>query len=163
MIKTDTGEYIVGAYLKVVEKCDVVDYNVRQPGGGLQGLGELDVIGLNFKTNTAILCEVTTHIRGLLYVDNKTTIKKIKDKHQRQIEYSKQYLKDFKFVRYMFWSPVVPNGYLTDELSKIETLELVLNKDYTSKITTLRQEAKEATNDVGNPFFRILQILEHLK
>ena len=63
----------------------------------------------------------------------------------------------------MFWSPVVPNGYLTNELSKIETLELVLNKDYTSKIATLRQEAKEATNDVGNPFFRILQILEHLK
>jgi len=27
----------------------------------------------------------------------------------------------------------------------------------------LRLKAKELTNDVGNPFFRMLQILEHLK
>jgi len=27
----------------------------------------------------------------------------------------------------------------------------------------LRLKAKELTNDVGNPFFRMLQILEHLR
>lgn len=26
------GEYLVGAYLKLVEGCDVVDYGVRTPG-----------------------------------------------------------------------------------------------------------------------------------
>ena len=163
MIKTDIGEYIVGAYLKVIEKCDVVDYNVRTPGGGIQGLSELDVVGLKFETNAAILCEVTTHIRGVLYKDNKTTTQKIKEKHQRQKEYSKEYLKDFKNVKYMFWSPVVPVGYITEELSKIETLETIINKEYTERIEILRKEAKGSTNDVGNPFFRVLQILEHLR
>ena len=32
------GEYIVGAYLKLKLDCDFVDYNVRPPGGGLEGL-----------------------------------------------------------------------------------------------------------------------------
>ncbi|MDD5659927.1 MAG: hypothetical protein PHR39_07990 [Actinomycetota bacterium] len=41
MIKTDIGEYIVGAYLKVIKKCDFIDYNARPPGGGLEGLNEL--------------------------------------------------------------------------------------------------------------------------
>lgn len=68
---TDIGEYFVGAYLQLCEECDVVDYNVRPPGGGLAGLGELDVLGFNFKTDSVFLCEVTTHIRGLLYKNNK--------------------------------------------------------------------------------------------
>ena len=33
-------EYVVGAYLKLEEECDFVDFNVRPPGGGLKGLGE---------------------------------------------------------------------------------------------------------------------------
>ena len=40
--------YIVGAYLKLIEGCDVIDYNVRPPGGGMAGLSELDVVGLDF-------------------------------------------------------------------------------------------------------------------
>jgi hypothetical protein len=56
-MRTEPGEYLVGAYLKLVEECDVVDYNVRTPGGGLEGLGELDVVGLNFKTKTAYVCK----------------------------------------------------------------------------------------------------------
>ncbi len=76
-MKTEIGEYIVGAYLKVIKNCDFIDYNVRFPGGGLKGLGELDVIGLDFKNKSAYLCEVTTHIRGLLYKDNITTVEKI--------------------------------------------------------------------------------------
>jgi len=63
----------------------------------------------------------------------------------------------------MFWSPVVPKGYVTKELEKIDGLKLVINKKYTQCIDELRIKAKELTNDVGNPFFRMLQILEHLK
>jgi hypothetical protein len=50
---TEIGEYIVGAYLQLCEECDVVDYNARPPGGGLVGLEELDVVGFNFKTDSA--------------------------------------------------------------------------------------------------------------
>jgi hypothetical protein len=50
---TEMGEYLVGAYLKLVLGCGVVDYNARPPGGGLQGLGELDVIGFDFVSRSA--------------------------------------------------------------------------------------------------------------
>jgi len=163
MIKTDIGEYIVGAYLKIIEECDFIDYNVRPPGGGLKGLNELDVVGLDFKNETAYLCEVTTHIRGVLYKDNKTTIEKIKKKYMRQKEYANKYLPGFLKRHFMFWSPVVPKGYITKELEKIDGLELVINKKYAQCIDELRIKAKELTNDVGNPFFRMLQILEHLR
>ena len=48
-MKTDIGEYIVGVCLKIIEECDFVDYNVRPLGGVLEGLNELDVVGLDFK------------------------------------------------------------------------------------------------------------------
>jgi len=163
MIKTEIGEYIVGAYLKIIKKCNFVDYNVRPPVGGLEGLNELDVVGLDFKNKTAYLCEVTTHITGLLYKDNKTTIEKIKKKYKRQKEYADKYLPGFLKGHFMFWSPVVPKGYITKELEKIDGLELIINKEYTQCIDELRIKAKELTNDVGNPFFRMLQILEHLR
>lgn len=106
---TEMGEYLVGAYLKLVEGCDFVDYRVREPGGGVAGLNELDVVGIHFKNKTAYLCEVTTHIRGLLYKDNKETITRITRKHQNQRNYAKSYLSEFEPV-YMFWSPYVPKG-----------------------------------------------------
>ncbi len=160
---TDIGEFIAGAYLQVIEECDFIDYNVRPPGGGLKGLSELDVVGLNFQTETAFLCEVTTHIRGLLYGNNQETINRIKKKHQRQKEYAKNHLKNFKNHRFMFWSPVVPVGYVTENLQKIKTLESVINGEYKNRIEQLRSQAKKTTHDVRNPFFRMLQILEHMR
>jgi hypothetical protein len=163
MIKTDIGEYIVSAYLKVIKKCDFIDYNARPPVGGLEGLNELDVVGLDFKNKSVYLCKVTTHITGLLYKDNKTTIERIKKKYQRQVEYANKYLLNFPKRYFMFWSPVVPKGYVTEELEKIDGLEIVINEKYTQCIDELREKAKELTNDIGNPFFRMLQILEHLR
>ena len=79
---TEIGEYIVGACLKLIKGCDVVDHNVRRPGGGLSGLDELDVLGLDFKNRIAYLCEVTTHLDGLLYGSgNAETVKRIKTKY----------------------------------------------------------------------------------
>jgi len=160
---TDIGEFIVGAHLKLIEKCNFVDYNVRPPGGGLKGLGELDVVGLNFELNTAYLCEVTTHIRGLLYKNNQETIERIKKKHERQIEYANRYLSNFENHRFMFWSPVVPIGYLTEHLHEIEGLELVINGGYRKCIEELRELAGKTTHDARNPFFRMLQIVEHMR
>ncbi len=160
---TDVGEYIVGAYLKLKLHCDFVDYNVRPPGGGLKGLEELDVIALDFKNNIAYLCEVTTHIRGTLYKDNKTTVERITKKHKRQKEYASKYLANFGEVRYMFWAPVVPVGYITDHLAEIDNLELVINGEYKRRIEELQELARRTTHSTQNPFFRILQILEHLR
>ena len=162
-MSTDIGEYIIGAYLKIIKACDFVDYGVRPPGGGLEGLNELDVVGLDFKNKIAYLCEVTTHIRGLLYKDNRTTAERIKTKYERQKEYANKYLPDFPNRCIMFWSPVVPEGYITNELEKIDGLELIINEKYAQCVDELKEKAKELTHDVGNPFFRILQILEHLR
>lgn len=160
---TDIGEFVVGAHLKLIEKCDIIDYNVRPPGGGLKGLGELDVVGLNFKSDTAFLCEVTTHIRGLQYKNNQESVSRVKKKYKRQIEYAEKYLANFKNHRFMFWSPVVPVGYITEHLVGIEGLELIINGEYKKRIEQLRVLAKNTTHDARNPFFRMLQIIEHMR
>lgn len=160
---TDVGEYFVGACLQLVDQCDFVDYNVRPPGGGLEGLGELDVVGLNFKTQTAHLCEVTTHIRGLVDGSHKETVERVAAKHERQKIYAEKYLSNFKNHHFQFWSPVVPVGYLTTHLRQISGLELVINGDYKKRIQQLQERAKKEAHDTRNPVFRVLQILEHLR
>jgi len=159
---TDVGEYIVGAYLRLRLDCEVVDYNVRPPGGGLKGLEELDVIGLNLKLHRAYLCEVTTHIRGLLYKDNRTSVERISKKYERQKRYGAKYLKQFQ-CEYMFWSPVVPVGYITERLANLKGLQLVINGEYKLRVEELRALAAETTHDARNPVFRVLQILEHMR
>lgn len=136
---------------------------MRPPGGGLKGLEELDVVGLDFKNDTAYLCEVTTHIRGLQYGDKRATIDRIRRKYKRQQAYAQEYLKDYGNKRLMYWSPVVAKGYKTRELGKIRGLELVINEDYAARIEELRSEAGKRANDEGNFAFRVLQILEHLR
>ena len=163
MYNTEVGEFIVGAYLKVILNCDFVDYNIRPPGGGLGGLEELDVLGLDFKNKSAYLCEVVTHIRGILYKNNRETIQRIRKKFERQKKYAKKHLQNFPNRFYMLWSPVVPRGNITENLEKYKDLELVINEKYSACIEQLREKARVMTNDTGNPFFRMLQILEHLR
>ena len=160
---TDVGEYLVGAHLQLIEGCDFVDYNVRPPGGGLEGLEELDVVGLNFGTRSAILCEVTTHIRGLNYGSNEESVKRIEKKSLRQKAYAKKFLGTFDSVRFQFWSPYVPRGYITERLEKIEGLELVINDIYKKKVNSLQELASRETQDTRNPVFRVLQILAHMR
>ena len=160
----EMGEYVVGAYLKVIEKCDFVDYGVRSPDGGIKGLGELDVVGLRLADQTAFICEVTTHLGGLEYGSGYAdTIAKIQQKFQRQKAYATEQLASFKKHQFMLWSPSVPEGFLTKGLEAIQGLDLVLNTAYTSAIDELRAEARRTIRDAGNPFFRSLQILEHLR
>lgn len=159
---TEMGEYLVGAYLKLILECDVVDYNARPPGGGLQGLGELDVIGFSFVRRIAYLCEVTTHLDGLQIGSTSTaTVAKVSDKHRRQRAYAERYLSDFGH-HFMFWSPVVRPG-LISELESIDGLELFINARYKEAVDRLRALAKVSTSDANNPAFRVLQILEHLR
>jgi hypothetical protein len=161
-MKTTMGEYVVGAYLKQHFECDVVDYNVRPPAGGLEGLAEFDVVGLRFSDRQAYICEVVTRLEGMRYGNNRETIQRIKEKHERQQQYAKDYLQDFT-PNYMLWSPVVPKGYLTQNLRAIQGLELYINGRYKDCVDKLRADAHRTTRDTGNPFFRVLQILEHLR
>jgi len=55
---TEIGEYVVGAYLRLIEECDAIEYNVTPRGGGIEGMGDLDVIGYRFKDNSVFTCEV---------------------------------------------------------------------------------------------------------
>ncbi|MBA3471045.1 MAG: hypothetical protein H0T53_15530 [Herpetosiphonaceae bacterium] len=161
---TDIGEHIVGAYLKLIKHCDIIDYNARTPGGGLVGLNELDVIGLDFKSKTAYLCEVTTHLNGMFYgTGPKSTIERIQKKYAHQRAYAASFLDDFPLRHYMFWSPYVPDGSITNGLRSIDGLEVVINKEYTDCVRQLQALAKKTTHDTNNPFFRVLQILEHLR
>ncbi len=56
-----------------------------------------------------------------------------------------------------------PRGFLTENLSKIEGLELIINGRYKRCIDELRTRARAETKDSTEPFFRMLQILEHMK
>jgi len=160
---SEMGEYVVGGYLKEILHCDFVDYGVRVRGGGLAGLNELDVLGLCFADKTAYLCEVTTHIRGLNYKTYQDTLERIRRKHERQRDYAEKFLSNFEHYRFMFWSPVVPRGFLTAALSTVADLELVINEDYTKRVEELQEYVRGARQDLGNPFLRALQILACLR
>lgn len=161
---TEIGEYVVGAYLKQVLGCNVVDYNVRPSGGGLQGLGELDVVGLRFTDATVYLCEVATHLQGLEYGEGyDDSVQRVKSKLERQKKHADAHLASFPARHFMFWSPVVPRGRLLEALQEIAGLDLVVNADYTAKVAELRALARKSNADSGNPFFRTLQLLERLR
>jgi hypothetical protein len=160
---TDIGEYLVGAYLKLVEGCNVVDYNARPPGGGADGLNEFDVVAYDLDGDRVFLCEVTTHIRGLNYGSYEATIKKVRDKYERQKSYAVARLGRFKTIHYQLWSPYVPVGALTENLSAIEGLELVINGSYRQRVERLTALAQTSRHDSGNPFFRALQIIAAMR
>jgi hypothetical protein len=51
---------------------------------------------------------------------------------------------------------------LLAELEK-DGLEMVINAKYKQQVDLLRELARKTTRDFGNPFFRTLQILEHMR
>jgi hypothetical protein len=120
------------------------------PGGGKEGLNEIDV-------------EVATHVHGIHYGTYDETFKKIKAKYIHQKNYANKYLRNFKIHDYMFWSPIVPVGKLTDRLNQLDGLKLIVNNGYTRYVDELKIEARNFTYQTGNPFFRTLQILECLR
>jgi hypothetical protein len=89
-------------------------------------------------------------------------VERVRKKYQTQQDYAKRYLSAFRPV-YMFWSPVVPQGFLTNRLSQIEGLELVINGQYKERIKLLIEKARKEKQDVGNPAFRVIQIIEAMR
>ena len=44
-MQPEIGELFVGAYLRIIKQCPIVQYNVHDPRVG--GQGEIDVLGLD--------------------------------------------------------------------------------------------------------------------
>jgi hypothetical protein len=64
----ESGELLVGSYLRLVEGCELVTYNQRSHEAGNQL--EIDVIGVDNTEDgqqAVYTCEVVTHIDGLHY------------------------------------------------------------------------------------------------
>jgi hypothetical protein len=84
--------------------------------------GELDVIGLSTAApRTVWLCEVITHIQGVLYGSGYAdTVKKIREKVGRARDFAVATFPG-DVHRYEIWSPIIPSGAVTlfDELAQV--------------------------------------------
>jgi len=166
----DIGESIVGAYMRYIRECEVVVYNTflrdRQ--------GEIDVVALKTGPPREVwVCEVTTHIGGMLYVGSggsEGTVAKLRDKLERAREFAAvTFPRDT--LHFEIWSPQVPKGKLTEafEALKEEAIELemdlgfVVNEDYTEKIRDLVNHARKHQSATSEPAYRMLQVLTHLR
>jgi hypothetical protein len=95
-------------------------------------------------------------------LDTATTIDRIRKKCEPEKWYGKEYLHGFQ-CEYMFWSPVVPKGAISEGLSKLKGLQLIINGEYKRRIEELQGQARIDTHDARNPFFRMLQIMGHMR
>jgi len=174
----NVGEEICGEYLRVVQGCEFLSYNVINP----DTQGEMDVVGLNLKKHTIFLCEVATHTGGLQYVKKDGSgpedFKRFYKKFEKNISYAKKYFPTFENYRPMLWSPVVNvatekakyNTYT--ELVRLQEalrtdfdvdLELVVNEDYLDRLNQLRAHAGKETSRQISSVLRFLQIEEKLE
>lgn len=83
----DMGESLVGAYLRYGEACDFVVYDTQT-----EGQGEIDVIGFQVEQRRVWLCEVATHLDGLLYGSGGVagTLAKVRQKVERALAFSEE-------------------------------------------------------------------------
>ena len=129
------GEEICGEYLKYINKCEFVTYNVTNPD--IQG--EIDVIGINLESKIIYVCEVAIHTSGLQYVKNNRPddYNRFINKFNKDISYAKEYFPDYK-IKPMLWSPIVKisgkNAQYNTlvELKKdiMENLKLKLSREF---------------------------------
>jgi hypothetical protein len=165
----DIGESLVGSYFRHIEGCDVVVYNSffrdRQ--------GEVDVVALKRQpSRTVILCEVTTHIEGMLIVRKglNQTEHVIRQKLDRLASFAAVTFPDDRH-RFEWWSPRVSVGRLTDAMQAIEAEQqaagrdtrFVINEDYTDRVRQLVEHARRNSSATGEPAYRMLQVLGRLR
>ncbi len=159
IVTIEIGEYLVGAHLKVIEGCDVVDYHVRF---GDDDAEAVDVVGVDLSDKTIYLCGVATHLGGLrVGTTNHETIEHVSEKIETFRKYADAKLGDFSH-RFMFWSPIVESGYLENRLAEIDGLKLIANSDYKKAVDELTGKARTDKRNISNPAFRMLQILGSL-
>lgn len=76
---------------------------------------------------------------------------------------------DFNKI-FMLWAPNVPSGlakllneYRDNIVREGRTFDLLINQKYTACVDELAKLAKKDSKNTGEPFYRVLQILGHLK
>ncbi len=163
----EMGESLVGAYLRYLNKCDMVLYNERTD---MQG--EIDVIGVRGGDVPEVwLCEVATHIAGLGYgADFEEMTKKIANKLERAAAFARRLFPNH-VTHLEFWAPNVPVGKTTDwfiqhvEQSAASGVEIafVINSEYTQRLQELVDAAAKDTRTPSEPAYRLLQILTHTR
>jgi hypothetical protein len=162
----EMGESIVGAYLKHVQRCDLVLYNERTGGQN-----ELDVVGVRKgSTDTVWFCEVATHLQGLQYGNAAQNEKKISEKIASAQQYAHKVFGADEHV-FQLWCPRVGLGKNTEWMASMAEshatrgirVEFVYNERYTAAVQELLNVAKGTTSDTGEPALRMLQILANLK
>lgn len=142
-------------------------------------------------SRTVYVCEVVTHLDGNLYSGEPNTerwtdytdndayqysLEKLWAKFTNDYQYVSETFPDAENYAFQFWAPAVTGwqrgGDLIDGLEGLaaefeheygESLELIINQDYTKRIEELKEEAEGDTSAYGIPTFRLLQILENLK
>jgi hypothetical protein len=173
----EIGEEIVGAYLKECLKCDFVEYSYDL--GEKQA--ECDVVGIEIAAKKIYFCEVATHTRGFLYVNQKTrqpdNYERLVRKFTSVVRFARKRFSEFDQI-FMFWSPIVRESRATakhDALKDVQAvvrtcnlelridLRLVVNDDYLRKLQELRNVAREKGADSPFSIIRFLQIEEKLR
>ena len=160
----DIGESVVGAYLRYIAGCDFVVYGTQT-----EKQGEIDVIGFQQSPPRVWLCEVATHLDGLLYGSgNADTLRKVRQKVERAVAFADQMFPEHE-RRYEWWSPkagpalVEEFQALAAEVGETGTeLRFVINDEYGRRVRDLTARAGKDTRATGEPFYRALQILTHL-
>ena len=170
------GEEICGEWLRHVEECEFIQYNLKTP----DVQGEIDVIGLNMKTRTVYACEVAIHLTtGLQYVkDNQPdNVPRLTAKFRKDVAYVRSNFEGY-CQRFMFWSPVVRNQKAgakhnqlahAAEIAKIiesefqVKIELTINWKFDEALKALRKKAGEMSKELNSSVMRYLQIEERLK
>ena len=162
----DIGESLVGSYFKYVEGCKIVVYNCHLE----EEQGEIDVIALDPQGEKVYLCEVATHLRGLVYGNGtQDTLTRVEHKIWRAFRFASHHFPGRQCV-FMLWSPVVSRR-LAEGFTQLASsfacqglpVEFIINKEYTTRIRRLREVARNNIKITDEPAFRLLQILEHLR
>lgn len=169
----NTGERLVGDYLRYIKGCDFIDFNVYTK----RAQGEIDVIGVNPAEKLAYICEVATHLTtGIQYVKNKRpeTADRLIKKFLKDIEYGEEAFADY-VVTYMLWSPVVRQSggnpaynqflHLKKIANEVKTkkhveIKFMINEEYFEAVHQLRTFARNETKELKSPVMRFLQIEE---
>lgn len=156
---TDMGESLVGAYMRQVRGCHTVAYNTFLP----RAQGELDVIAVSAGDDREVrvwLAEVAVHLEGLNYGGYERTAGKVRTKVAAALDYAGEIYPQAECA-VEFWSPVVPAGLV--KLLADCGATLVVNDTFTDRLQQLIDEARSTTKTTGEPAFRLLQILTHVR
>lgn len=159
---TEIGEDLVGAYLREVVGCSLVNFNVRTG----ESQGEIDVIGLRVEgahISEVWLCEVSTHVNGLGGYRGDAPGKILKKIAGVRKYAQATYPGVPRHIE--VWSPKVTAGMLEKVAQVVlenPDVTLVANSEYADRVRQLATLARTTTAYRDSPSFRLLQILTRL-